>query len=105
MKRSASFTMAVYIDDWENGGRKESLTLKDLKTGDELAKSDDFAQFGVIGRYVIFQVDTSVQLFVHYIPSYANAVVSGVFFHGGGLAVISPESKLATTWAQVKKAE
>lgn len=105
LKRTASFTMAIYIDDWENGGRKESLTLKDPKNGDELAKSDDFEQFGVIGRYVNFQVDRSVQLLVHYIPSYANAVVSGVFFHGGGLAVISPESKLAITWAQMKKAE
>ena len=102
MKRLATYTMAIYIDDWENGGRKESLTLKDLKTGEDLAISPDFAQFGVIGKYAVFQVDKSVQLLVHYIPSYANGVVSGVFFHGGGLAVIN-SSKLATTWAEVKK--
>lgn len=76
--------MAIYIDDWENGGRKQSLTLKDLRTRDELAKSSDYEQFGITGKYAVFQVYRSVQLLVHYISSYANAVVSGVFFHDGG---------------------
>lgn len=102
LKRNTTFTMAIYIDDWENGGRKQSLTLKDLKTGDELAKSPDYEQFGVTGKYAVFQVDRSIQLLVHYIPSYANAVVSGVFFHGGGLAVNSSKTKITTTWANIK---
>jgi hypothetical protein len=102
LKRSTTYTLAVYMDDWENGGRKQSLTLKDLKTGEELA-SENFEQYGVIGKYGVFQVDRSVQLVIHFIASYANGVVSGVFFHGGGLAVVSPLSRLATTWAEIKK--
>ena len=101
LQRRTSYTMAVYIDDWENGGRKESLTLKDLETGAELAKHD-FEKFGVIGKYGVFEVDRSVQLLVHYIPSYGNAVVSGVFFHGGVTAV-SLKEKLAATWGEIKQ--
>ena len=101
LKRTTTYTMAVYIDDWENGGRKESLTLKDLDTGDELA-TENFEKFGAIGKYAVFQVDRSVQLLVTYIPSYANGVVSAVFFHGSSIAVVTPSSKLATTWAKVK---
>jgi len=100
LKRRTSYTMAIYIDDWENGGREESLTLKDLETGAELAKHD-FEKFGEIGRYSVFEVDRSVQLLVHHIPSYGNAVVSGVFFHGGVTAV-SLKAKLAATWGEIK---
>jgi hypothetical protein len=100
LKGRSSYTMAIYIDDWENGGRKESLTLKDLETGDELT-THDFEKFGVIGKYGVFEVDRSVQLLVHYIPSYGNAVVSGVFFHGG-LAVVRLKEKLAMTWGEIK---
>jgi len=100
LKRRASYTMAIYIDDWENGGREESLTLKDLETGAELAKHD-FEQFGVIGKYSVFEVDRSVQLLVHHIPSYGNAVVSGVFFHGGVTAV-SLKAKLTAMWGEIK---
>ena len=100
LKGGAAYTMAIYIDDWENGGREESLTLKDLETGAELA-THDFEDVGVIGKYAVFEVDRSVQLFVHHIPSYGNAVVSGVFFHGG-LTVVRLKEKLATTWGEIK---
>jgi len=95
-----TYTLAIYIDDWENGGRKQAMSLKDLETGAELA-THDYADYGTIGKYGVYEVDRSVQLFVHYIPSYANGVISGVFFHGG-TAAVKQKNKLTTTWGTIK---
>lgn len=103
LKRKASYTLAVYIDDWEDGGRKQSIKLNDLDTGAELA-AQDFENYGLIGKYAVFEVDTNVQIVVSYIASYANAVVSGVFF-SGGTAAVSSAGKLPLTWGKMKLAE
>ena len=100
LKRQTSYTMAIYIDDFENGGRKQSLTLNDLKTGDELATTGELSDFGVVSKYAVFQVDRDVQLLVHFVSN-VNAVVGGVFF-SNGLTAVDSHDKLAITWGSIK---
>lgn len=65
---------------------------------------DCCAENSIVGEYAVFEVDTSVQVAVSYIASYANAVVSGVFFSGGTTAV-SSEGKLPVAWRKMKLAD
>lgn len=101
LKYNTAYKLAVYIDDWESGGRNQTMMLKDLDTGAELA-THDYADYGAIGKYGIYEVDKSVQLFVHHIAgSYGNAVISGVFFYDSATAV-NKNNKLTATWSAIK---
>ena len=78
--------------------------LMDMSDGKELAK-EEFDNFGAVGKYAVFQVDRSVQILAHFIPSYANMVISGVFFSGGKSSAVDLESKAAIMWGEIKRNE
>jgi subtilisin-like proprotein convertase family protein len=69
--------IALYIDDWDNGGRAQTISFVDANTNAVL-DTRSAANF-VAGRYLVWQVKGHVLIQVAWQSGY-NALVNGIFF-------------------------
>jgi len=75
---TGTYKIALYLVDWDSGGRSESIDVFDLSTLKRLARTEVIKSF-VGGVYVVYKVDRSVRIRVDHLRG-TNIVVSGAFF-------------------------
>ena len=90
-------TLSLYLLDWGNGGRSESIDVLNASTGVVLA-STTAANFSG-GEYVIFTVQGNVQLSFTDLQG-PNAVLNGLFFGSAPAAAsfVSTDTTTAGNW-------
>jgi len=74
----ATYKMALYVIDWDSGGRAESLDVFDLNTLKRLTRTEVVKSF-VGGAYLVYTVDRSVRIRIDHLRG-SNIVISGIFF-------------------------
>jgi hypothetical protein len=98
----ASHQLALYVLDWDNQGRAETIQLTNRASGavlDQRAVSS--AQNGV---WVVWQISGSVRIKVLRTAG-ANAIVNGLFFGAGGSGGGTPPPTAGTASATFVKAD
>jgi hypothetical protein len=87
--------ISLYLCDWDNGGRAETISVIDVSSGAVLDTRPFSSFYG--GVYAVWNIKGHVQIKVAYTGG-SNAVVNGIFFDtaggGGGAPVdtLSPTS-------------
>ena len=78
--------IALYLCDWDNQGRAETITIKDAVSGAVL-DTENFANFSR-GVWAIWNLKGNVVIQVT-LTGGNNSIVNGVFFGGGGGTLLS----------------
>ena len=79
---SSSHRVALYMLDWDNQGRNETIQINDANSG-TLLDSESISGFSG-GVYLVWNITGSVQITVKWTGG-PNCVISGVFFGGSGI--------------------
>jgi hypothetical protein len=94
-----SHQVALYLLDWDNQGRSESVSILDAASGNPLTSPQTVSNF-VNGTYLIWTVSGHVTIMVTPISG-PNCVVSGIFFGGSGAPPpVAPPTTGAATWVK-----
>ena len=70
--------MALYLDDWDSGGRAQTINLRDGANG-AILDSRAVSNFAVAPRYLVWKIQGHILVDVAWQAGY-NALVNGVFF-------------------------
>jgi hypothetical protein len=87
-----SHQVALYLLDWDNGGRAERVDVLDASSGAVLGRQAVSGFSG--GEYLVFTVSGHVQFRITNLAG-PNAVLSGLFFGGAGSTPPPPPSATA----------